>query len=70
MNSVKRLKVGPLLASLVATSPTGGVGLEDLGEVKKLPDGATRTERDNYARDSLMILRKGNGARSRRISNF
>jgi hypothetical protein len=56
LRTPKRLKVGPLLASLVDTSPNGGAGLEDLGEVKSLPDDATQTERDGHARESLMML--------------
>jgi hypothetical protein len=56
LRTPKRLKVGPLLASLVDTSPTGGAGLEILVEVDDLPEYATQAEREDYARDSLMII--------------
>jgi hypothetical protein len=56
LRTPKRLKVGPLLASLVDTSPTGGPELDVLVEVDDLPAYATQAEREAYARESLTII--------------
>jgi hypothetical protein len=56
LRTPKRLKVGPLLASLVDTSPTGGIELETLANVESPPEYAGQEEQDAFARDSLLVL--------------
>jgi hypothetical protein len=56
LQTPKRLKVGPLLASLMDINPVGGVGLEILVEVDAHPEYATQAERGDLARDSLMTI--------------
>ena len=56
LRTPKQLKVGPLLASLVDTSPAGGVDLAPLEDLESLADEATEEERDDFIRDSLKVI--------------
>jgi hypothetical protein len=46
----KRLKVGPLLASLVDTSPAGGVDLATLEDLEEFLDGVAEEEKEAFMR--------------------
>jgi hypothetical protein len=52
----KSLRVGPLLDALVDTSPSDGAALETIGELAGPPEGVTMAERDEYARDALLVI--------------
>jgi hypothetical protein len=56
LRTPKRLKVGPLLASLVDTSPSGGVALETLTEIAGPPAGVSIIQREEFAQDALFTL--------------
>jgi hypothetical protein len=56
LRTPKRLKVGPLLASLVDTNPAGGVELAPLEDLEELPDEATDEDKEEYMRDSLELI--------------
>ena len=56
LHTPKRLKVGPLLASLVDTSPSGGAVLDDIKDLESLPDEPTQEDREDHTRDSLAVI--------------
>jgi hypothetical protein len=56
LRTPKRLKVGPVLASLVDTSPSGGLALEVLKDLGGPPAGSTMIQREEYAQDMFSTL--------------
>jgi hypothetical protein len=56
LKTPKRMKVGPLLATFVDTSPSEGVLLEDMGEVEILPADATTADKESHAQESMLMM--------------
>jgi hypothetical protein len=50
------MKVGPLLASFVETSPSNGVELDPLSILDTLPAGASMQDREETAHEALLVI--------------